>query len=270
MKKWILTTVFLLIFGFAYQHDVQAKVIWDKSEIVERQSGKMSFIKDVKIYKPMADGTFTSMIAKKNNFFRVYDIEKYNGKVYYWMSSGYRIEATDLVTFKAVPMDIRASFYEDPGYIITNHDGFRLTNGYPEETPATHYEYGTHLRHWNYVYAPEYNRQLLSFDKEYLLISKGSYDQMTSVKEHGRIHGTDIKVVPQQVVRAGNYVLKPGVTLHYAPLVNAKKNTTIKTNTQVDISSHHELAVNGYIRVYIPSENDSIGYVYVPINSLTQ
>lgn len=265
MKKWIVTTAFLLIFGFAYQHDVQAKVIWDKSEIVERQSGKMSFIKDVKIYKPMADGTFTSMIAKKNNFFRVYDIEKYNGKVYYWMSSGYRIEATDLVTFKAVPMEIRASFYENPGYIITNHDGFQLTRDYPKEFAATHYKYGTPLHHWNYVYAPEYNRQLLSFDKEYLLISKGSYDQMTSIKEHGRIHGTDIKVVPQQEIQTDKHIVKADVPLHYAPLANAKTTTTIKANTQVNTRSY--IAVNGYIEVYIPSANDSVGYL--TINSLT-
>ncbi|WP_342513829.1 hypothetical protein MKY34_03295 [Sporosarcina sp. FSL K6-1522] len=261
MKKRIVTTAFLLIFGFAYQHDVQAKVIWDKSEIVERQSGKMSFIKDVKIYKPMADGTFTSMIAKKNNFFRVYDIEKYNGKVYYWMSSGYRVEATNLVNFKAVPMEIRAAFFDNPGYVIANHAGFQ----FPNEFPGSYFSYGSQIQIRTSANPSGYDHQLVSFDKEYLVVSRQSRQGEIQISEQGRIHGSDIKVVSQQKFREGIYALKSDVVLRHSPLSNATTNTNLKANAQVSVPTG-TLIVNGYVYAYFESVSN---YGYVPVSYLT-
>lgn len=80
----------------------------------------MTFTKDVKVYKKNADGSFSSLTVKRNNYFRVYGIEKYDNKTFYWMSSGYRVQATDLVVFKEVPLDIRAAFYDNPGLIYIN------------------------------------------------------------------------------------------------------------------------------------------------------
>lgn len=38
------------------------------------------------------------------------------------MSSGYRVQATDLVVFKEVPFDIRKSFYENPISVFTSRN----------------------------------------------------------------------------------------------------------------------------------------------------
>ncbi|MGM9949931.1 MAG: hypothetical protein ACI33P_07375 [Lysinibacillus sp.] len=103
MKKW-LVGMLLLVSMYVLAEEAEAKsVIWDGAEVVEGQTGKMTFSKDVKVYKRQSDGTFTSMIVKANSYFRVYTIESYNRSTYYWMSGGYRVQATDLVIFKAVP-----------------------------------------------------------------------------------------------------------------------------------------------------------------------
>lgn len=88
--------------------------VWDGAEVVKHQTGKMTFTKDVKVYKKDKEGNFVSLVVPKGNFFRVYDIEKYNGESYYNMSSGYRVKATKMVVFKEVPLEIRRSFYENP------------------------------------------------------------------------------------------------------------------------------------------------------------
>ncbi len=82
-------------------------VIWDGAEVVSGQVGKMTFSKDVKVYKQNTDGTFTSLVVKKGNFFRVYSVEQSSiGKVYN-MSGGYRVQATDLVIYREVPTSIQ-------------------------------------------------------------------------------------------------------------------------------------------------------------------
>jgi len=88
--------------------------VWDGAEVVKNQTGKMTFTKDVKVYKKDKEGKFVSLVVPKGNFFRVYDIEKYNGERYYNMSSGYRVKATNMVVFKEVPLEIRSSFFENP------------------------------------------------------------------------------------------------------------------------------------------------------------
>lgn len=285
MKKWLVATTFLLVVGLMYQHEASAKVIWDKSEVVERQSGKLSFKKDVKVYKKIGDGTFTSMISKKDNFFRVYDIEKYNGKVFYWMSSGYRVEATDLVNFKAVPMQIRASFYDAPGYIMTNQDGYRLKDNYLGQVDtATFFGRGTIISSYYYDIPsheePEDYSQILSFDKEYLLVSRINTGYYKGGRyESGRIHGTDIKVVPRQLVPSGEYSLKKNTVLYSAPLANSKTTTLLKEGTKIVAFYSEKVAINGYIPVQRRSEDvdvfdvntdldDTNDYVYIPVSSL--
>lgn len=117
MKKYFI--IFLVVVAFlANPSSSKAEVQWDGAQIVKGQTGKMTFTKDVKVYKKNANGTYSSMTVKHNNYFRVYNIEKYDNKTFYWMSSGYRVQATDLVVFKKVPLNIRASFYDNPGYIL--------------------------------------------------------------------------------------------------------------------------------------------------------
>ncbi|QUG43645.1 hypothetical protein KD050_10670 [Psychrobacillus sp. INOP01] len=122
MKKWIISTS--LLFIFFIQEPVDAKVIWNGSEIVEDQRGKMTFTKDVKVYKKLPNGQFESLVVKRNNYFRVYDIEnQYSTKPYYWMSGGYRVQATNLVIFKEVPYEIIDKVMNEHSYVVTNKNG---------------------------------------------------------------------------------------------------------------------------------------------------
>ena len=105
MKKWI--GLLVLILCVSLQANAEAKVVWDGAEIVKGQTGKMTFSKDVKIYKKNVDGTFTSLVVKKGQFYRVYGHEYSTvGKVYN-MSGGYRVQVTDLVIYKEVPLAIQ-------------------------------------------------------------------------------------------------------------------------------------------------------------------
>ncbi len=140
MKKYMITLLIVLAFFTSPSSSKAAEAQWDGAQVVKGQTGKMTFTKDVKVYKKNANGTYSSMTVKRNNYFRVYDIEKYDNKTFYWMSSGYRVQATDLVVFKKVPLNIRASLYDNPGYININGQASNLNYG-------THYlkgfEYGS-------------------------------------------------------------------------------------------------------------------------------
>ncbi|MFJ7736162.1 hypothetical protein ACIQ2D_07420 [Lysinibacillus sp. NPDC097287] len=96
-----MTTLFLI------STTAQAAVIWDGAEVVKGQVGKMTFTKDVKVYKKNANGSFTSLVVKKGEFYRVYSVENSSvGKVYN-MSGNYRVQATPLVVYREVPLSIQ-------------------------------------------------------------------------------------------------------------------------------------------------------------------
>ncbi|CAM5718930.1 putative protein OS=Lysinibacillus sphaericus OX=1421 GN=LS41612_07825 PE=4 SV=1 [Lysinibacillus sphaericus] len=122
MKKLFIVLLTAFVFAVVNPTKSEAKVMHDGAEVVKGQTGKMTFKKDIKVYKKNSDGTFESLVVKQNNFFRTYDIEKYDNKIFYQMGQ-YRVQATDLVVFKEVPIKIRSSFYNEPTYIIINRDG---------------------------------------------------------------------------------------------------------------------------------------------------
>lgn len=105
----------------------EAKVIWDGAEVVEDQTGKMTFKKDVKVYKKLPNGQFESLLVKRNNYFRVYGVEhSYRNQLpltYYLMSGGYRVQATDLVIYKEVPYDVQQQVMQEHYYTVTNPNG---------------------------------------------------------------------------------------------------------------------------------------------------
>ncbi len=119
MKKWLAACCLLFLIGWHSEADA---AVWDGAEIVKGQTGKITFSKDVKVYKKNANGQFDSLIVKKGQYFRVYNIEKYNNQTYYWMSSGYRVQATNLTQFKAIPLETRAQFYKDPAHLWANQN----------------------------------------------------------------------------------------------------------------------------------------------------
>lgn len=121
MKRVLLALI--AVFIFSVQEDTEAKVIWDGGEIVEGQNGKMTFKKDVKVYKQLPNGQYESLVVKRNTYFRVYKIEYSYTKTYYWMSSGYRVQATDLVIFKEVPYEVKEQVMTDYYYYVSNPNG---------------------------------------------------------------------------------------------------------------------------------------------------
>ncbi|MDM5249624.1 hypothetical protein [Lysinibacillus sp. G4S2] len=121
MKKFFIMLLAASVLAVVNPTISDAKVMYDGAEVVKEQTGKMTFKKDIKVYKRNPNGTFDSLVVKRNNFFKTYDIEKYDGKTFYQMGQ-YRVQATDLVVFKEVPIKIRASFYQNPTYLYINRD----------------------------------------------------------------------------------------------------------------------------------------------------
>lgn len=102
MKK-LLGLLFFIVALCVAPSLTEAKVIWDGAEIVKGQVGKLIFNKDVKIYKKNADNTFTSLVVKKGQSYRVYSVNKESVGIVYGMSGGYRVQQTNLVSYKAIP-----------------------------------------------------------------------------------------------------------------------------------------------------------------------
>lgn len=115
----------MAVFIFSVHEQAEAKVIWDGAEVVEDQTGKMTFKKDVKVYKKLPNGQFESLLVERNKYFRVYGVEHsyQNNHTYYLMSGGYRVQATDLVIYKEVPSDVQQQVMKDYYYTVTNPNG---------------------------------------------------------------------------------------------------------------------------------------------------
>ncbi len=130
MKKWLLSLTIAGSCFFAKDALAKETVIWDGAEVVYGQVGKMTFSKDVKVYKQNTDGTYTSLVVKKGNFFRVYGVEQTSiGKVYK-MSGGYRVQATDLVIYREVPLSIQQqlgmSFTKGANIFVSSKGGVAI------------------------------------------------------------------------------------------------------------------------------------------------
>ncbi|OEC02011.1 hypothetical protein GY31_11680 [Lysinibacillus sphaericus] len=120
MKKLFIVLLAAVVFAIVNPTKSEA-IRYDGAEVYKDQTGKMTFTKDIKIYKKNEDGTFDSLVVKRNNYFRTYEIEKYDGKTFYQMGP-YRVQATNLVVFREIPMKIRASFYPNVTYININRN----------------------------------------------------------------------------------------------------------------------------------------------------
>ncbi|MFJ7669536.1 hypothetical protein ACIQXI_20900 [Lysinibacillus sp. NPDC097195] len=130
MKKWLLSLTIAGSCFFATDALAKEAVVWDGAEVDYGQVGKMTFSKDVKVYKQNTDETFTSLVVKKGNFFRVYGVEQTSiGKVY-TMSGGYRVQATDLVIYREVPLSIQqqlgTSFTKGSNIFVSSKGGVAI------------------------------------------------------------------------------------------------------------------------------------------------
>ncbi len=137
MRKLLLIGIAILLLIPQSITSANAKSIqWDGADVVPGQLGKMTFTKDLKVYKREKDGRLSSMIVKRNAFLRVYNQEfPKDGVRYLWMSNGYRVQLTDLVVYKELPDSI---YQQLNGTTIRPGDSFYISN------PKGTYSYDQH------------------------------------------------------------------------------------------------------------------------------
>ncbi|MFF2176333.1 hypothetical protein ACFVT8_07735 [Lysinibacillus sp. NPDC058147] len=255
MKKFIFIMLLAtLVIAVAYPTKSEAKVMYDGAEVVKGQTGKMTFKKDIKVYKKNPDGTFDSLVVKRNNFFRTYDIEKYDGKTFYQMGQ-YRVQATDLVVFKEVPIDIRTSIYNNPVYVMINHQGVKIPYQYQDIA------YGQPLivgKREEVCTGPK--SSLVSMEK-----GKLNYHYCAGDIEGGPviktaiIDGTDVRIFEK--INKGSYVLTEDTELLSAPMKGAPSYTRMVKGTIFQLSG---IEIDGYVEVGL----DRYYFNYIPANLL--
>jgi len=243
MKKLFIVLLAAFVFAVVNPTKSEAKVMYDGAEVVKDQTGKMTFKKDIKVYKKNSDGTFDSLMVKRNNFFKTYDIEKYDGKTFYQMGQ-YRVQATDLVVFKEVPIKIRSSFYNNPTYIVINRDGI-YNMGY----------YGNYFKEseFNHIYFMDTNNgQLL----------RHCISEEIEGKWCDKYPGTDLKIAERIIREDKRYELTKDAGGKSTPLNGAKSETMYEKGSMF---SSHGTEINGYLEVL--SELDQ-KWVWLPVNVL--
>lgn len=246
MKKYVITLL-IVVACLINPSSSKADVQWDGAQIVKGQTGKMTFKKDVKVYKQNANGTYSSMMVKRNSYFRVYNIEKYNNKTFYWMSSGYRVQATDLVVFKKIPLNIRASFYDNPGYININ--------GQPSA-----FDYGTHYLEGYVDGGPSYDISIgenLYYDRTHP--TDGKF-------KGGYIDATDIRIAETIKRDKKLYKLTANAQHLRGPMAGAGTGGKYSKGT---VFQSLGLEINGYLRVQLLGTwGEDFIFTYIPVKSL--
>ncbi len=248
MKKLLIVLLAAFVFAVVNPTKSEAKVMYDGAEVVKGQTGKMTFKKDIKVYKKNPNGTFDSLMVKRNKFFRTYDIEKYDGKIFYQMGE-YRVQATDLVVFKEVPIEIRSSFYNNPTYIVSTRDGINDSK-----------YYGSYFKlegPWGIYFENTKNGQLL----KYCDSGDGSEEFCLEYP------GTDLKIVETISRERGvRYELTRDAEGKSVPLKESKTERMMKKGSTV--FSRYDREINGYIYVTDDLEGKLDNAVYLPMNSL--
>ncbi|MFF2175315.1 hypothetical protein ACFVT8_02420 [Lysinibacillus sp. NPDC058147] len=236
MKKLFIVLLAALVFAVVNPTKSEAKVMYDGAEVVKDQTGKMTFKKDIKVYKKNPDGTFDSLVVKRNNFFKTYDIEKYDGKTFYQMGQ-YRVQATDLVVFKEVPIKIRSSFYNNPIYININRD-----------------------HHYGYYF----------LGVQLTFLDNGQVDHYYSDGDEGtyrdRYLSTDFKIAETKYRQTSvPYELTKDAEGKYHPLKESKTTKIVEKGSIVYSWSDE---INGYINVLNKLEGNDQQLFWVPVNVL--
>lgn len=258
MKKFFLMLLAAFVVLMVNPSTSKAKVIYDGVEIVKGQTGKLTFSKDVKVYKKNANGQFESMLVKKGNYFRVYNIEKYNKQTYYWMSSGYRVQASDLTVFKAIPFEQRVQFYQNPAYMWINRDKPFYSFYNESDSLATHaHSYYTYLNKWgNFIF--EQGELVNTYDMSFV---GGGIEKRT-------IDPTDIQLIEPQVVNKDIlFIVTKDTGQHIKPyLINnndyyQRLARPLPTGT---VLKSEGFKIGNYYAVTFNSESDLYSTFFVP------
>ncbi|MFJ6208582.1 hypothetical protein [Lysinibacillus sp. NPDC092081] len=244
MKKLFIGLLAAFVLAVVNPTKSEAKVMYDGAEVVKDQTGKMTFTKDIKVYKKNPNGTFDSLVVKRNNFFRTYDIEKYDGKTFYQMGQ-YRVQATDLVVFKEVPLKMRSSFYNNPSYIFINRNGIYSAS-----------LYGTWFTGSDPGISITNNGQQLSFC--------GGNDVGTI--ECSQYPGTDLKIAETKRSEKGvRFELTKDADFKQNPL---KTSATISTLKNGRILYSEGLEINGYLYVTWKKDDNNEFTYWISVNLL--
>ncbi|MFJ3390727.1 hypothetical protein [Lysinibacillus sp. NPDC086135] len=249
MKKLFLVLLAAFVLAVVNPAKSEAKVMYDGVEVVKGQTGKMTFKKDIKVYKKNPDGTFDSLVVKRNNFFRTYDIEKYDGKTFYQMGQ-YRVQATDLVVFKEVPIKIRSSFYNNPTYIYINRDQIGYFKNYGQN--------------FNKDEGINYQPVKISFLNDEQFLSYCFQDEYgeTCIK----YQGTDIKIADTIQREEGvRYELTADTRAQLSPIEGYVRADDNRMYLKGSTFSSLGIEINGYL--YVRNESDSL-VSYFPIKLL--
>ncbi|MFJ7916293.1 MULTISPECIES: hypothetical protein [unclassified Lysinibacillus] len=245
MKKFFIVLLVAFVFAVVHPSKSEAKVMYDGAEVVKDQTGKMTFKKDIKVYKKNANGAFDSLVVKRNNFFRTYDIEKYDGKTFYQMGQ-YRVQATDLVVFKEVPIKIRSSFYNNPTYIFINRDSNTATYG---------------------MWFNERTNPGFSFTNNGQVISYCGANNVSS-KECIQYHSTDLKIAETKRSEIGvRFELTKDADFKQDPI---QGSATINTLKKGRILYSEGLEINGYQYVTWKKDDGNESTHWIPVNLLKQ
>ena len=182
---------------------------------------------------------------KKGNYFRVYDIEKYDGKVYYWMSGGYRVQSTNLVVFKEVPMNLRVSFFDNYALIVSTREGIGnihkeygaiLKNVIPSKSKADvgkEYDYN-HGGAGNYLFE---KYTFINGKLEAEIDFAWGYEGMAYyVKEF--VSGSYIKVLEKQSFPSGYYIATQNTKTYQFPLLTSKQLFKVEQNTLILVAEN--------------------------------
>ncbi|MGE7952499.1 hypothetical protein [Lysinibacillus xylanilyticus] len=251
MKKLFIVLLAAFFFAVVNPTKSEAKVMYDGAEVVKGQIGKMTFKKDIKVYKKNPDGSFDSLMVKRNNFFRTYDIEKYDDKTFYQMGQ-YRVQATDLVVFKEVPIDIRASFYNNPAYVNINHQGLKFEGVY-------NLDYGELLTVGKREDACRPKIFVVSIGKGKLNYHLCAGDiEGEDVITPGILDSTDIRIFEKTIRNKGSYILTEDTEQYSGPMITKYHGKELKGT----VFYSPGIEINGYLMV------GDVNFGFIPANLL--
>ena len=158
----------------------------------------------------------------------------------------YRVQETDLVVFKEVPIKIRSSFYDEPTYLVINRD--RVYNyGY----------YGQYFDRWQGISFLDTN------NGQILRSCESDGDEGAWCDEYS---GTDIKIA--ELIRREKgvrYELTEDIEGQHSPLKGALR-ITMHEKGSVFIS--HGIEVNGHLFVSMDLGEIQTYAFWLPLNLL--
>ena len=96
------------------------KIMWGKSELTKTQIGRITFLKDVKVYKKDNNGkTKFHMIAKKGSMWRVHQIIKEGKRYIYDLGGGVQVTKSNLSKYEPAPTNLVQKQVKQYGALIT-------------------------------------------------------------------------------------------------------------------------------------------------------